>query len=231
MSADDPLLARCAERPATPVRVPCPTPASARRHPTPLLARYREFTPHAATSVAPHQPHQLEKLCRYLTRPPIPQRRLRELPDGRIALDLKRPRRGVRSFVFEPVALLARIAALVPMPWFVLFSDGGANVDITDIEMIAGHADDGEGEGLYLIGVGVGDPWNFNDNLMDALTDAGKAAYIFRDSTQEANAMWADRFVSNVQVAARDVQVELTLPPTFQVKKFCSSMPNRATAR
>jgi hypothetical protein len=60
---------------------------------------------------ARHHPHQLERLCRYFTRPPIPQSRLRELADGRIALDLKRPRRGVRSFVFESVALgSARIA-------------------------------------------------------------------------------------------------------------------------
>ncbi len=102
----------------------------------------------------------------------------------------------------------------------VLFSDGGANVEPKDIDLIASHAQDAESEGLYLIGVGVGDPWNFNDGLMDELTDAGKGAYIFLDSTQEADEMWGERFVSNVEVAARDVRVELTLPPTFSVKAF-----------
>ena len=102
----------------------------------------------------------------------------------------------------------------------VLFSDGGANVSPTDTALIGQHAEDAEGEGVYLIGVGVGDPWNFNDALMDALTDAGKGAYVFLDTTSEAAAMWGERFVSNVEVAARDVQVRLTLPPTFQMIAF-----------
>lgn len=102
----------------------------------------------------------------------------------------------------------------------VLFSDGGANVDPTDIELIAQNALDGEDEGIYLIGVGVGDAWNYNDGLLDALTDAGKGAYIFLDDAQEAKAMFGERFVSNVQVAARGVQVEVTLPPALVIETF-----------
>ena len=102
----------------------------------------------------------------------------------------------------------------------VLFSDGGAKVSEDDVELIAGNAADADAEGLYLIGVGVGDPWNYNDALMDALTEAGKGAYIFLDSTDEATLMWGARFISNVQIAARAVQVALTLPPTFQIKSF-----------
>ncbi len=102
----------------------------------------------------------------------------------------------------------------------VLFSDGGAKVSEADILAIEAHAEGGDGVGVTLIGVGVGDPWNYNDRLMDALTDAGKGAYIYLDTPQEAAAMWGERFVSNVQVAARDVQVQLTLPPTLSVKAF-----------
>ena len=42
------------------------------------------------------------------------------------------------------------------------------------------------------------------------------------NGTQEAEHMFgdADRFLSNIAVAARDVQMEITLPPYFQIKEF-----------
>jgi Ca-activated chloride channel family protein len=100
----------------------------------------------------------------------------------------------------------------------ILVSDGQANAGITDINMIAAAADDSEGEGIYLVGVGCGE--GYNDTLMDAVTDAGKGAYIFIDSTEEAHRMFGDRFLQSVQIAARDVQVELTLPGVFSMGEF-----------
>jgi Ca-activated chloride channel family protein len=102
----------------------------------------------------------------------------------------------------------------------ILLSDGGANLDVTDEELIAELADDAEGEAIYLLGVGLGDPWNYNDQLMDAVTEAGRGAYIFVDSAEEADEMFGDRFLSNIEIAAREVQVELTLPPTFEMVDF-----------
>jgi hypothetical protein len=37
-----------------------------------------------------------------------------------VAVKLKRPRRGVQRFIFQPVALLARLCALIPPPYFNL---------------------------------------------------------------------------------------------------------------
>jgi Ca-activated chloride channel family protein len=102
----------------------------------------------------------------------------------------------------------------------ILMSDGGANTGITDVELIAAAADDSEGEGIYMMGVGVGDPSYYNDDLMDDVTDAGKGAYVFVDSEEEAYKMFGDRFLSLVEVAARDVRVELDLPPTFAMVEF-----------
>jgi Ca-activated chloride channel family protein len=105
----------------------------------------------------------------------------------------------------------------------ILVSDGGANVGVTDAQLIAAHADDAEGEAIYLMGVGIGDPTNpgyYNDDLMDAVTDAGKGSYIFIDSAGEAARMFGERFISNVEVAARDVRLELSLPPTFEMTSF-----------
>jgi len=102
----------------------------------------------------------------------------------------------------------------------ILMSDGGANVGVTEAELIAVNADDAEGEAIYMMGVGVGEGTSYNDRLMDSVTDAGKGAYIFVDTIAEAWSMFGERFLSNVEVAARDVQVELTLPPTFVMEEF-----------
>lgn len=59
----------------------------------------------------------LERLCKYLARPAIPDGRLTRLPDGRIEFALKRVwKGGVRSLVFAPEAFIARMAALIPLP-------------------------------------------------------------------------------------------------------------------
>ena len=102
----------------------------------------------------------------------------------------------------------------------VLISDGGANIGTTDEELIAAQADDADGEAIYLLGVGVGDAWNYNDRLMNAVTDAGKGAYVFLDDSLEAERALGEGFVRHVEVAARNVQVELTLPPSFQMLEF-----------
>ena len=102
----------------------------------------------------------------------------------------------------------------------VLMSDGGANVGVTDKDLIALHAYDANGEGIYMIGVGMGNAGTFNDDLMDTITDEGKGAYIFIDTAAEAQLMFGSRFVSNIEVAARDVQVEMTLPATFEMIEF-----------
>mgnify|MGYP002634217134 CR=1 FL=1 len=119
LSADNPVLLRCGQQRATPIRKPTRPPVRP-RPPNPLRAEQDRFTLHAATAVAPHQPKALQRLCRYLTRPVIAEERLQRLPDGRVAVKLKRPRRGVERFIFQPVALLARLCALVPPPYFNL---------------------------------------------------------------------------------------------------------------
>jgi Ca-activated chloride channel family protein len=101
----------------------------------------------------------------------------------------------------------------------LLISDGQANVGITDEELIAKHADDAEDDAIYLIGVGCGN--GYDDTLMDTVTDAGKGAYLFIDTKEEARKQFTgDRFVSNLAVAAMDVRVKVTLPPTFSIKEF-----------
>ncbi len=101
----------------------------------------------------------------------------------------------------------------------VLISDGGANLGITDEELIGRFADDEEGqEGIYLAGIGVGR--DVNDTLMDAVTDVGRGAYIYLDSEAEAQRMLGEHFLQVVDVAARAVRLEVQLPWYLTIEKF-----------
>lgn len=100
----------------------------------------------------------------------------------------------------------------------VLISDGQANVGVTEESIIGAAAEDRDGEGIYLVGVGVGP--GVNDTLMDIVTDAGRGAYVYLDEPEEARRVFVDRFGETMLVAARDVRIELTLPPYFGIAKF-----------
>ena len=75
------------------------------------------FSLHAGPPVPGHDRERLERLCRYTARPAIATERLHELPDGRIAYDLRHPwSDGTTRVVFEPLTFLEKLAALVPPP-------------------------------------------------------------------------------------------------------------------
>lgn len=102
----------------------------------------------------------------------------------------------------------------------MLISDGGSNVGEQDEALIAKWAKAADSKEVTLMGVGVGDPWNYNDTLMNTVTDAGKGAYVFFDDSKEAAQAFGPAFMRHMEVAARDVQVQLTLPPSFAMTAF-----------
>jgi hypothetical protein len=86
------------------------------RH-VPLHAHEAGFDLHAAVHVAAGDRPRLERLCRYLFRPPLGQQRLQRLRDGRVAVALQRAwADGTTHLVFTPAELLARLVPLVPRP-------------------------------------------------------------------------------------------------------------------
>jgi len=102
----------------------------------------------------------------------------------------------------------------------VLISDGGANVGVTDADLIAENAGDNNSDGIYMVGVGVESGSHYNDKLMDTVTDLGKGASVFIPNKDEAQKVFADNFVNTMAVAARDVRVQLDLPPGFEIVTF-----------
>ncbi|MCV4594189.1 transposase, partial [Escherichia coli] len=64
-----------------------------------------------------HESHKLEKLCRYITRPAISEKRLSIALQGRVRYQLKTPwRNGTTHVEWDPVDFIAKLAALVPPP-------------------------------------------------------------------------------------------------------------------
>jgi hypothetical protein len=59
----------------------------------------------------------LERLCRSILRPPLAQARLARRADGSVEVGLKRAwTDGTTAFVFSPLELVERLAAIVPPP-------------------------------------------------------------------------------------------------------------------
>jgi hypothetical protein len=74
---------------------------------------------HAATTVDGRDRRRLERVCRYLLRPPFAHDAIEALADGRVRVHLKSPsRRGVAFADMSVDTFLSRLCALVPPPRF-----------------------------------------------------------------------------------------------------------------
>jgi hypothetical protein len=87
-----------------------------------LIAEVRGVNIHAAQVVDGRDRRRVERICRYITRPPVAQERLDQRPDGKLELGFKKAwRDGTRALLFEPLDLIARLVAAVPPPrWHLL---------------------------------------------------------------------------------------------------------------
>jgi hypothetical protein len=82
-----------------------------------LCGQARGFNLHAATKVAANDKQGRVTLCKYILRPPLANDRLKILADGNVKLEFKKPwSDGTSSVELAPLALIARLAALVPPP-------------------------------------------------------------------------------------------------------------------
>jgi Putative transposase/Transposase zinc-binding domain len=80
-------------------------------------ARLEGFSLHADVAMAARRRDQLEKLCRYIVRPPLAVARLTESTGGQLLYHFRRPwRDGSTALLLDPLELLERLAALVPPP-------------------------------------------------------------------------------------------------------------------
>ncbi|MFO0237120.1 MAG: transposase [Betaproteobacteria bacterium] len=82
-----------------------------------LCADAHGFSLHAAVRLASHRRKELERLCRYITRPALANERLSRNARGEVVLKLKSPYcDGTTHIVLQPQEFMQRLAALVPRP-------------------------------------------------------------------------------------------------------------------
>ncbi len=82
-----------------------------------LCCDIERFSLHAKVLIDATDREGLERLCRYIARPPIKVERLSLDPDGRVIYALRRRwRDGTSAIAFDPLDFLSRLAALVPRP-------------------------------------------------------------------------------------------------------------------
>ena len=83
----------------------------------PRCVREGGMSLHADVAVPGSDRRRLERLCRYVARPPLALDRLEAMADGRLAYRLKTPwRDGTTHVVMERRELLERLAPLIPPP-------------------------------------------------------------------------------------------------------------------
>ena len=84
--------------------------------PRALVASGAGFSLHAGVHVPANRRGRLEKLCRYIARPPLATERLSVDERGRILYALRHPYGGKTHAIFTPRTLLERLCAMVPFP-------------------------------------------------------------------------------------------------------------------
>ncbi len=97
-----------------------------------LVTKQAGFSLHAGIACKSNQRKKLERLCRYITRPAIAEKRLSLAHNGNVVIALKTPYDdGTTHVVLSPMEFMGRLAALVPKPrvnltrFHGVFSRGG----------------------------------------------------------------------------------------------------------
>jgi hypothetical protein len=75
------------------------------------------FSLHASVAAKAHERKKLERICRYIARPPVSEQRLSLTRNGMVRYELKTPYcDGTTHVTFEPLDFISKLAALVPKP-------------------------------------------------------------------------------------------------------------------
>jgi von Willebrand factor type A domain len=142
----------------------------------------------------------------------------RKVLDG--AIDKLEPRGStdVHLGLVEGYAIADRSFQTTHSNRVLLVTDALANTGVTDTESIALIGKHYDQRRIRLSGVGVGT--EFNDELLDQLTEKGRGAYVFLGSPAEVDAVFGPRFISLIETVANDVHFQLHLPPSLRMNVF-----------
>jgi Ca-activated chloride channel family protein len=100
----------------------------------------------------------------------------------------------------------------------LLITDALANTGTTDERLIANVGSHFDEQRIRLSGSGVGA--DFNDSLLDRLTERGKGAYVFLGSEAVIDRIFGEGFTSLVETIAVNVRFRLDLPVSLAMERF-----------
>ena len=111
----------------------------------------------------------------------------------------------------------------------IVLSDGDANVGPTSLDDMLRIIDGGKREGVTLstIGFGMG---NYRADLMEQLGDRGDGNNYYVDSQAAARQLFTTDLVSMLEVAARDVKLQVDFDPAVVARYRLLGYENRAIA-
>ena len=141
---------------------------------------------------------------------------------GVILRALSRLRAGGSTAMASGIELAYGLAARGARPGVstrvFVCSDGDANVGPTSHEEILRSIAAQRAQGITLgtIGFGMG---NYKDELMEQLADRGDGSYAYVDSLEEARRLFEEELVSNLEVIARDVKLQVAFDPA-RVRRY-----------
>ena len=94
----------------------------------------------------------------------------------------------------------------------VLLTDGDFNVGVTSDQRLEDFVAERRESGVYLSVYGFG-RGNYNDSLMQAISQAGNGTAVYIDTVNEANRLFRDDFSGSIFPIADDVKVQIEFNP------------------
>lgn len=100
----------------------------------------------------------------------------------------------------------------------MLLTDALLNTGNVDMDLVSEVGKSFDQHGVRLTGVGVGS--DFNDTMLNRLTEKGKGAYVFLGSEAVVDRLFGAGFQSLVQTIAHNVRFSLDLPDHIAMERF-----------
>ncbi len=100
----------------------------------------------------------------------------------------------------------------------ILITDAIANTGTLSPELMASIGKYYDTQKIALSGIGVG--LDFNDELLDTLTDQGKGAYLFLGIKEAIPRVFGSEFVSLLETVARNVHFQASFPKDLHLEIF-----------
>ena len=100
----------------------------------------------------------------------------------------------------------------------LLISDALLNTGEVNQDVVSEIGKSYESSGIRLSAIGVGR--DFNDKVLDMLSEKGKGAYVYLGSEAVVDRVFGAGFGSLTQTVAHDVHFSLDLPPSLAMEKF-----------